>query len=620
MASTSSLKVTYPHLSRLQKRSPVTDPKAISHSVLVDGAEHVVSYGGTSQYNRDGTGAAACGLAAMNFARIVFSIEHDGLQDELLLQTVLARECAEETTAICALWSGNLHLEVEDIYHVPLFEKTLKLKTTAYGLPGVSEFKGLLMELNNLESSAAVIITRPPEILTCLKLRLKTRNVFIIFDSHPRPSYPNGAGMTVSPSIEDTARRLTEIFPTVDLPDSSLQWQAQLLSNYSGHVFVPHGVDMSTPTLWQAVLESSVAQLSMQAEIADLRSQNEFLKNEQQRLESEIREAEVQIRHQKRQIQQLESSTSTHKPSSSSSSSKVSTSAIKPFSSISSLFTGSTSGRAHGRIDNPPTPPFDPQDGLLYAMRLQHEYNEEDRALSAQRIELEKSAPRLFECSICMEEIPEDSIARPDPCGHSFCRACLRGHVTARLDEHRFPILCPTCTADKGKGKGPTGNVPLSLALDLGLTDKQYAIWTDMEMVAFSVVISCQKCKRSMFVAKDEHEETLIIACPLPDCNHVWCKQCQQSIDFEGPKHSCDGTSELDHLMKEQGWKYCPTCKTPIQKESGCNHMSCMTPACNTHFCYVCGGLIVRSALGNDIKVAISNHYSKNCGLFTVPD
>ena len=61
-----------------------------------------------------------------------------------------------------------------------------------------------------------------------------------------------------------------------------------------------------------------------------------------------------------------------------------------------------------------------------------------------------------------------------------------------------------------------------------------------------------------MFVARDEHEEAKIIACPLPDCNHAWCKQCQQSIDFSGPKHSCDGTSELDHLMKEQGWKYCP--------------------------------------------------------------
>jgi hypothetical protein len=78
-----------------QKSPPNTDIKGISHSILVDGVERVLSYDGTSQYNRDGTGASACGLAALNFARIVFSMEQDGLQNIALLQAVLARECAE---------------------------------------------------------------------------------------------------------------------------------------------------------------------------------------------------------------------------------------------------------------------------------------------------------------------------------------------------------------------------------------------------------------------------------------------------------------------------------------------------------------------------------------------
>jgi hypothetical protein len=72
----------------------------------------------------------------------------------------------------------------------------------------------------------------------------------------------------------------------------------------------------------------------------------------------------------------------------------------------------------------------------------------------------------------------------------------------------------------------------------------------------------CQRwsrCQRSMFVARDEHEETNVIVCPLPDCKHAWCKQCQQPIDFGGPEHTCDGTAELEHLMKQQGWKYCPS-------------------------------------------------------------
>jgi len=65
------------------------DTKAIVHSVLVvDGTEHVVSYGSTGQYGRDRMGASACGLAALNFAKVVFSIEQGSLQDAALLQAV----------------------------------------------------------------------------------------------------------------------------------------------------------------------------------------------------------------------------------------------------------------------------------------------------------------------------------------------------------------------------------------------------------------------------------------------------------------------------------------------------------------------------------------------------
>jgi Ring finger domain len=382
--------------------------------------------------------------------------------------------------------------------------------------------------LKNIDSSAVTIITRPPEIVACLKLRLMDKNVFIIFDSHPRPSYPNGAGMIASTSIESTARRLTELLPTVDLPDGVLQWQAQLLSNCSGHVFVPHGVDVSMPTLWQAVLESSLAQLSMQTAIADLRSQNELQTNEHQRLERELKEAEARHRRQESLIQQLQSGSSrgaTHNArfptspeyssptyqSSRPSSSRASTSPLNDFSPPQLFSNASTSGtnnftsapsssssRSAGLRDSPrslPTPPLDhddddypyslqlqrdfeaynrvattqrPQlswvkssqpslDSLSHALQLQREFDAEDRALAAQRAELSRSVQRLFECGICMEEMPEDSKACPDPCGHPFCRDCLRGHVSARLEEHRFPILCPTCTAGKGKGKGVTG-------------------------------------------------------------------------------------------------------------------------------------------------------------------
>ena len=70
MASKSSLKATHQYLSRLQKSVSFTDTKAIStHGVLVDGSEHVVSYGGTGRYNIDGAGTAATGHIGSRMCR-----------------------------------------------------------------------------------------------------------------------------------------------------------------------------------------------------------------------------------------------------------------------------------------------------------------------------------------------------------------------------------------------------------------------------------------------------------------------------------------------------------------------------------------------------------------------
>jgi hypothetical protein len=85
--------------SRPYKPPPNTDIKELSCSTLVRCAEYGHSCGGnrgTAQYNMDETGGgdSGTGLAALNFARITFSIEQCGLKNAALIP-VLARECAE---------------------------------------------------------------------------------------------------------------------------------------------------------------------------------------------------------------------------------------------------------------------------------------------------------------------------------------------------------------------------------------------------------------------------------------------------------------------------------------------------------------------------------------------
>jgi hypothetical protein len=82
-----------------------------------DAAEHVVSYGGTSQYKRDGTGASACGREVDRLfygaewpARYSSPTGGVGSRVRRGRYPSTYPSPPRETTAICPWWSGNLYL------------------------------------------------------------------------------------------------------------------------------------------------------------------------------------------------------------------------------------------------------------------------------------------------------------------------------------------------------------------------------------------------------------------------------------------------------------------------------------------------------------------------------
>ena len=87
------------------------------------------------------------------------------------------------------------------------------------------------------------------------------------------------------------------------------------------------------------------------------------------------------------------------------------------------------------------------------AAMLQRQFDEEDHLLAAQLAELAAEQQRVFDCGVCMDTLPEDSIARIEPCGHPFCRECVRGFIVSQIESRRYPVLCPTCTAGPGKSR-----------------------------------------------------------------------------------------------------------------------------------------------------------------------
>ncbi|KAJ3555966.1 hypothetical protein NM688_g2287 [Phlebia brevispora] len=597
---------------------------------LQGGEEYVVTFTGRSQYSSDGGGVSACGLAALNCTRLVLQHDQQGLRGLELLREITKRETFEDILSICTNWANTAHLlvDVDDISNAPIFAMSLTCMWTDYGKSGLQQLQDLLTRLQQTErTAAALVITRPPEIISVFKTVINNGPIFMTFDSHPRQKHPDGAALIIHPSLEAAASYLSDLlrFDPALLTDPTLHWQAQLLAHYSAHMFVAKDVPPAPADLTNTLIEASLTVLALKAEVADLNgkiktleSDNKHLAEDNAQLEARVEDLEEDVQRRVWRARFLDTpqtnanraSTDTDGSSSTLASSHseppvASSSKTKIISTI--LDTEEDDESFATRIQLEWQEQVEP--GVMLAYQRQREFEEEDRQLRAQFDTLRQTMPATFQCGICLEEELEDTLARMNGCGHSFCRSCALSYLRSKLEEHRFPIPCPICSTEQG-GADP-GIIDEFLAQNLGLTEAEYAVFTELQLAAFSVQLQCRKCRKSAYVDREEYDAEETIACPLPGCNYVWCKACSREIEVGGLPHSCDGTSELNHLMEEQGWKHCPGCRTPTSKIEGCNHMTCISPGCNTHFCYRCGEIIVQSVIRNEIRRALSNHYSR---------
>ncbi|PPR00523.1 hypothetical protein CVT26_009909 [Gymnopilus dilepis] len=157
--------------------------------------------------------------------------------------------------------------------------------------------------------------------------------------------------------------------------------------------------------------------------------------------------------------------------------------------------------------------------------------------------------------------------------------------------------------------------------LDLN-ADQQQKL-EELQLLAHSVTLDCPRCRQTMRIDREQYGAERVIVCPLPLCGHKWCKTCLKTLASSQENHRCKNNN-IDRLMKKKGWKYCPGCQTPVQKESGCNHITVSLrffdwPSLDAngayHFCYRCGVLMIDTTNGGDVGTAVTEHYL-NCRLF----
>ena len=328
----------------------------------------------------------------------------------------------------------------------------------------------------------------------------------MIFDSHPRRDHPDGAGFIFSTSVDATAKYLDNLL-AIDkriLSDRSLQWQTQLLANFSGLLFVAKAnrFDIDAIEAERAMVESSLTILALQADVAELKSQNATLRRDLQAAELKVEEERsksyrpssspqsskkspepvwmptpTRKKHRKKQSGNTFSSPTDYRPSALSQMSLFLPTLINSFPGPPApiiYYSGEPSDwpplpsrkpeipvdfRVAPRSSSPSsrvtTPSVTSDDDVAVLKELQQEFDDEDSRLRTEREALANTQPLMFTCAVCTDELPEDFVARVPGCGHGFCRECLRTYAVSRLEEHRFPILCPSCVADDKAGKEP---------------------------------------------------------------------------------------------------------------------------------------------------------------------
>jgi len=172
-------------------------------------------------------------------------------------------------------------------------------------------------------------------------------------------------------------------------------------------------------------------------------------------------------------------------------------------------------------------------------------------------------------CIVCGDELPRNtasSVTLPDPCGHSYCSACLEQYVRKCCDDKEiFPPRC--CNV----------RVPLNAAVNalLGpeLADRLELMITEHDDTD-KLYCSNLRCSRYLRrpAAQSGRFPVQYIRCRA--CSTSTCRFCHYPNHSAQPCGASLADDQLRALGAVNGWRQCPRCKTMVERTEGCTHMT----------------------------------------------
>ncbi|KAF5181035.1 Rbr-type e3 ubiquitin transferase, partial [Thalictrum thalictroides] len=210
-------------------------------------------------------------------------------------------------------------------------------------------------------------------------------------------------------------------------------------------------------------------------------------------------------------------------------------------------------------------------------------------------------------CIICMEDIAMEEVTEMD-CGHCFCNNCWTEHFIVKINEgqsRRIRCMAHKCHAICDEAV--IRNLVSARDPDLAERFERFLLESyieDNRMVKWCP--SVPHCGNAIRVEDDQYCE---VECT---CGQQFCFGCSSEahspcscLMWELWTKKCKDESETVNWMTAHT-KPCPKCNKPVEKNGGCNLVSCI---CGQPFCWLCGG-----ATGRDHTwTSISGH---SCGRY----
>ena len=262
----------------------------------------------------------------------------------------------------------------------------------------------------------------------------------------------------------------------------------------------------------------------------------------------------------------------------------------KPATTKMILFSDDEEDGQHGKKVKSvlPTPPIGPLSGEIldtlrkffraHASRSRHKAKLESiEAVSDDRGD-------GLTCSVCCDSYnPEDTV----PCSgdelHFFCKSCFSSYATVTVQSG--PIQSIKCPMPGCDSLFATADAKSNLsAWDLLMIEHRETARDRRVALAAKAVLHCE-CG-AVAIITEEDVGNGRVTCPGEGCGKRYCCKCGNDDHGTEP---CPPPAETVQWLDEHS-KECPNCKNRIQKNGGCDHMTCAPPGgCGFEFWWTCG-------------------------------